>query len=87
MDYAKKFEKELDDLDIRVELDSRAEKIGYKIREAQMEKVNYMIIVGEKELNEGNISVRSRDLGDLGFKNTEDFLKELNEEIDSKKTN
>ena len=87
IDYAKKVEKSLYDAKIRVELDDRAEKIGYKIREAQMEKVNYMIIVGEKELNEGNISVRSRDLGDLGFKNTEDFLKELNEEIDSKKTN
>ena len=87
MDYAKKIEKAMYDAKIRVELDDRAEKIGYKIREAQLEKVPYMIIVGEKELNEGNISVRSRDLGDLGFKNTDDFLKELSEEIISRKTN
>ena len=87
MDYAKQIEKAMYDAKIRVELDDRAEKIGYKIREAQLEKVPYMIIVGEKELNEGNISVRSRDLGDLGFKNTDDFLKELNEEIISRKTN
>ncbi|MDK2803316.1 MAG: threonyl-tRNA synthetase [Peptostreptococcaceae bacterium] len=87
MDYAKQIEKAMYDAKIRVELDDRAEKIGYKIREAQLEKVPYMIIVGEKELNEGNISVRSRDLGDLGFKNTDDFLKELSEEIISRKTN
>ena len=87
MDYAKQIEKAMYDSKIRVELDDRAEKIGYKIREAQLEKVPYMIIVGEKELNEGNISVRSRDLGDLGFKNTDDFLKELSEEIISRKTN
>jgi len=87
MDYAKQIEKAMYDANIRVELDDRAEKIGYKIREAQLEKVPYMIIVGEKELNEGNISVRSRDLGDLGFKNTEDFLNELSDEIISRKTN
>ena len=87
LEYANKVKEALQDKEIRVEVDDRAEKIGYKIREAQLEKVPYMIIVGEKELNEGNISVRSRDLGDLGFKNTDDFLKELSEEIISRKTN
>ena len=66
MDYAKKVEKELDDLDIRVELDSRAEKIGYKIREAQMEKIPYMLIVGEKEAESDTVSVRERQQGDIG---------------------
>jgi threonyl-tRNA synthetase len=66
MDYAKKVEKELDALDIRVELDSRAEKIGYKIREAQMEKIPYMLIVGEKEAESDTVSVRERQQGDIG---------------------
>jgi len=66
MDYAKKVERELDDLDIRVELDSRAEKIGYKIREAQMEKIPYMLIVGEKEAESDTVSVRERQQGDIG---------------------
>ncbi len=85
MDYAKQIEKTMYNANIRVELDDRAEKIGYKIREAQLEKVPYMIIVGEKELNEHNISVRSRDLGDLGSKNIDDFIKELLEEVASRK--
>ena len=51
---------------IRAELDSRNEKIGYKIREAQMEKVPYMLVVGEKEAADGSVSVRRRDKGDTG---------------------
>ena len=66
MDYARKVEKELEALDIRVELDSRAEKIGYKIREAQMEKIPYMLIVGEKEAESDTVSVRERQQGDIG---------------------
>ena len=83
-DYAEKVRKQLDDAGIRVEVDTRAEKIGYKIREAQMQKVPYMVIVGQKEEEEGLVSVRSRFAGDEGQKNPEEFIKALREEIDSK---
>ena len=62
---------------LRVEVDSRAEKIGYKIREAQLEKVPYMLIVGEKEQEEKTVSVRSRKMGDLGAKELNGFIDEL----------
>ena len=83
-EYAEKVRKQLDDAGIRVEVDTRAEKIGYKIREAQMQKVPYMVIVGQKEEEEGLVSVRSRFAGDEGQKNPEEFIKALKEEIDSK---
>ena len=83
-DYAEKVRKQLDDAGIRVEVDTRAEKIGYKIRAAQMQKVPYMVIVGQKEEEEGLVSVRSRFAGDEGQKNPEEFIKALKEEIDSK---
>ena len=83
-DYAEKVRKQLDDAGIRVEVDTRAEKIGYKIREAQMQKVPYMVIVGQKEEEEGLVSVRTRFAGDEGQKNPEEFIKALKEEIDSK---
>ncbi|KMZ55375.1 threonine--tRNA ligase [Dorea sp. D27] len=65
-DYAQKVTDELKEAGIRVELDSRSEKLGYKIREAQMQKVPYMVIVGEKEVAENVVSVRKRDEGDIG---------------------
>ena len=83
-EYAEKVRKQLDDAGIRVEVDTRAEKIGYKIREAQMQKVPYMVIVGQKEEEEGLVSVRSRFAGDEGQKNPEEFIKALKKEIDSK---
>ena len=71
---------------IRCEADNRDEKIGYKIREAQLEKVPYMLILGEKESEDGTIvSVRSRDRGDLGSIPTETFIKDLLDEIATKK--
>lgn len=60
-DYAKKIEKVLEEKDIRVEVDVRSEKLGYKIREARMDKVPYMIIIGENEKNNMSVSVRQRD--------------------------
>ncbi len=69
---------------IRCEVDIRSEKIGYKIREAQMEKVPYMVILGDKEKESGVLSVRSRSVGDLGQMNLTEFVKKLREEIDSK---
>ena len=77
MDYADDLYKKLFDAGIRVAIDDRAEKIGYKIREAQLEKVPYMIIVVEKEANEGNVSVRSRDGGELGSLSVEEFVEKL----------
>ena len=72
-DYAEKVKKELDVMNIRVELDTRAEKIGYKIREAQMEKVPFMFVVGEKEVESNTVSVRERQQGDLGSMSIEEI--------------
>ncbi|MEY8763459.1 MULTISPECIES: threonine--tRNA ligase [Clostridium] len=83
-DYADKIIKELKDEDIRVEADLRNEKIGYKIREAQMQKVPYMIILGDREVKEKGISVRSRKNGDLGSMSLDDFIAKLKEEISQK---
>ncbi|MCT4606957.1 MAG: threonine--tRNA ligase [Marinisporobacter sp.] len=81
MPYAQKIVEEMKANGIRVELDDRNEKIGYKIREAQLEKVPYMIIVGEKEQESGMISVRSRDEGELGSQEVESFMGKVKEEI------
>jgi threonyl-tRNA synthetase len=72
-DYAEKVKAELEDKNIRVEIDSRAEKIGYKIREAQLEKVPYMFVVGEKEEADNTVSVRERQKGDIGSMNIEEI--------------
>ena len=74
-DYAKKVAGELTEAGVRVETDDRSEKLGYKIRSAQMEKVPYMLIVGEKEMESGNVSVRRRDEGDIGSMGVEEFAK------------
>ena len=66
IDYAKSVENKLNALNIRVETDSRAEKIGYKIREAQMQKIPYMFVAGEKETENNTVSVRERQRGDIG---------------------
>ena len=84
LEYAKQIEKELADAGLRVECDTRGEKIGYKIREAQLEKVPYMVIVGDKEAESGTISVRSRKDGDIGSMSAGDFLAKAQEEIKTK---
>ena len=68
---------------IRCEVDVRNEKIGFKIREAQMQKIPYMLIVGDKEAEEGTVSVRSRKDGDKGSMGVEDFKAFIKEEIDN----
>ncbi|CDI50473.1 threonine--tRNA ligase [Clostridium tetani] len=83
-DYANKVVNELKEKGIRVEFDDRNEKIGYKIREAQLQKVPYMIILGDKEVNENKVAVRSRKEGDLGAISLEDFVGKLNYEIDNR---
>ncbi len=72
--YARQLESEMRAQGIRVETDSRNEKIGYKIREAQLEKLPYMLIVGDKEREEGTVSVRKRDEGDIGALTKKDFI-------------
>ena len=72
--------KKLKDAGIRCEMDQRDEKIGYKIRSAQMEKVPYMLIVGQKEEETGTVSVRSRDDGDLGSQELDAFIQKVVEE-------
>jgi threonyl-tRNA synthetase len=66
LDYARRVRRELEDAGLRVELDERQEKIGYKIREAQLQKIPYMLVVGDREAAEGTISVRTRTGGDQG---------------------
>lgn len=83
-DYAVSVYEKLKESGIRVELDRRDEKIGYKIREAQMKKIPYMLILGENESSTGTISVRSRDKGDLGASKLDEFVADIKEEIDTK---
>ncbi len=81
MDYAGKVLDELKENGIRAEIDTRAEKIGYKIREARLQKIPYMLVVGAKEEEEGKVSVRSRFLGDEGAKDLNAFVSDIKEEI------
>jgi len=83
-DYAKKVSADLEKAEIRFEVDDRNEKIGYKIREAQLQKVPYMIIIGEKEMESDSISVRSRDHGELGSQNLNNFIEKVLEEVQNK---
>ncbi len=79
MEYGSKIIEAMKNAGIRCEMDTRSEKIGFKIREAQLERVPYMLVVGAKEAEEGNISVRSRDEGDKGSMAIEDFVKMIAE--------
>ena len=81
MDYANKVMNDLKDAGIRTEIDDRAEKIGYKIREARIQKIPYMLVVGAKEEEEGKVSVRSRFMGDEGAKDLNEFIDSVKEEI------
>ena len=81
MEYAKSVCEQLQKEGIRVELDDRNEKIGYKIREAQLEKVPYMLVVGQKEMEEKTVGVRSRKEGDIGAVKVSAFVETIKEEI------
>ena len=83
-DYALKLKEIMDNNHIRSEVDLRNEKLGYKIREAQLKKTPYMLVVGDKEAQDGTVSVRSRKDGDLGISKTEDFVAKVVEEIKTK---
>ncbi|HCL4439466.1 threonine--tRNA ligase [Clostridium botulinum] len=80
-DYLKKVQEALKENNIRVEIDTRNEKIGYKIREAQLQKVPYMLILGDKEVEAGKVAVRSRKDGDLGAISLEEFIEKIKNEI------
>ena len=81
MDYAGKVLDDLKENGIRAEIDTRAEKIGYKIREARLQKIPYMLVVGAKEEEEKLVSVRSRFAGDEGQTTLDAFLDNIKEEI------
>jgi len=83
-DYCREMMQKLLDAGVRCELDDRSEKIGFKIRSAQMEKVPYMIIIGDKDIESGTVAVRSRKNGDEGAATIDEFIKRIKEEIDSK---
>lgn len=84
LDYIYEVKKQLEAKGIRCEVDDRSEKIGYKIRSAQLEKIPYMILVGDKDIENNCISVRHRKQGDLGSMSVEKFLTDALEEINSK---
>ena len=81
-DYAAEVAKKLTAAGIRVETDTRNEKIGYKIREAQLEKVPYMLVIGDKECESGTVAVRSRKNGDMGTEALDKFIADVRKEID-----
>lgn len=83
-DYAKELLKKLKEAGIRAVLDDRNEKIGYKIREAQMEKVPYMLVVGDKEVQDGVVSVRRRDKGDTGAVAVSEFIETVKNDVENK---
>ncbi len=81
-EYARKVETQLKSWDVRVEMDLRDEKLGKKIRDAQMQKVPYMLVLGEREMSEGTLSVRDRTSGDLGTMTPEALREKLGKEFD-----
>jgi len=83
-EYVEKLEKDMKQKGIRVEVDRRNEKIGYKIREAQLARVPYMLVIGDKEVESGEVAVRSRDKGELGTIAVENFINDIIKEIEEK---
>ena len=81
LEYARGIKEKLAEAGIRVELDERQEKLGYKIREAQMEKVPYILVIGDKEIEAGAVGVRARKEGDIGQMKVEDFIVRIKEEV------
>ena len=82
LEYANTVASKLENLGMRVSVDSRNEKIGYKIRAAQLEKIPFMLVIGEKEMNEGTVAVRSRKKGDMGAMPADEFIAFAKEQVD-----
>jgi threonyl-tRNA synthetase len=87
LEYAKKVHQQLVDAGFRAELDDRNEKVNFKIREAQMQKIPYMLVVGDREAEAGTVAVRHRKHADMGVKSVADFITMLHQQVDSKTTN
>ncbi len=83
LEYANKLKQGLEEVGLRIEVDERNEKIGYKIREAQLEKVPYMLVVGDKEEESQSVGVRSRKDGDIGAMSINDFINKIQEEVEN----
>ncbi|MDI9480304.1 MAG: threonine--tRNA ligase [Syntrophomonadaceae bacterium] len=86
-DYAQQVTDQLSAAGVRVEMDSRSEKVGYKIREGQLQKIPYLLIVGDKEIEAGAVAVRHRKQGDLGAISLADFIAKISAEIKEKANN
>ena len=85
VEYSKELQEKMQQLGLRVEVDDRNEKTGYKIREAQLSKVPYMLIIGDKEVENNTVSVRNRKDGDLGQINKEEFINKILKEVEEYK--
>ena len=85
MDYAKTILHKLKKVDIRAEIDDRNEKIGKKIRDTEIMKIPFMLVIGEKEMNEQKVSVRRHGKGDLGAKLVEEFINEIKTEVEERR--
>jgi threonyl-tRNA synthetase len=83
-EYANQIAEKLSKLGVRVEVDERNEKIGYKIREAQLAKIPYMLVIGDREMQNGQVAVRSRKEGDLGVMDVDGFINKLTTEINTR---
>ena len=83
-EYARQVVAGLEDVGIRVEPDLRSEKVGYKIRDGQMQKIPYLLVVGDREVEEGTVSVRHRKQGDMGAVSTTKFISTIKKEIEEK---
>ena len=86
VEYARTVRDQVAAAGLRVDVDERLEKIGYKIREAQLQKIPYMLVVGDKEAADGGVAVRSRSAGDLGFRSVAAFIDDARAEIRNKGT-
>ena len=82
--YANELASKMKEQGIRVSVDDRSEKIGYKIREAQLEKVPYMLVIGDKEMEAGQVALRRRDKGDMGVVSAEEFIATILDDIANK---
>ena len=81
-EYANEIAQKAQNLGMRVTVDARNEKIGYKIRAAQLDKIPYMLVIGEKEMTDGTVAVRSRKNGDMGVMSAADFIAFAQKQID-----
>ncbi len=84
IDYVRQIQEKLEEAGIRCELDDRSEKIGFKIRSAQLEKIPYMLVVGDKDIEAGTVAVRSRKNGDEGASTIEEFIERIQKEVAEK---